>query len=197
MEENEEDEEEEEFYREMTLEELKAKAAKNPFFQPGYVEDEEEEAMYAQTTCQDESSSDDEDRDWYQYPDGNPNDRKGFFVFENDRTLDPKYNMAGAYEDMKTEIQSYITTRLERMEIEEEERAGFPGFDPLPIKHHYDLTFSDDEEAEVMRFFNEESGITQLLLCREVMSPGTPVTKKKRSREKIHFPILNTALVIG
>ncbi len=35
------------------------------------------------------------------------------------------------------------------MEVEEEERAGYPGFDPLPIKHHWDSGFSDNEEAEV------------------------------------------------
>ncbi len=53
------------------------------------------------------------------------------------------------YESIKAENQGYIKERLRRMEVEEEERAGYPGFDPLPIKHHWDSGFSDNEEAQV------------------------------------------------
>ena len=177
-----------EFFRGMNFEELKAKVAQMCCFEPGYVEDPEEEAKCVSKY---ESSS---EKTWH---DGSPLDRKRFFVFENDRTLDPKYNMVGAYKEMKAEINTYVTERLRRMEIEEEERAGYPGFDPLLIKHHYDSTFSDDEEAEVKTlFFYAASCITQLFLCREVMRNGTPVTRKKRSREMTHFPTQNTALVI-
>ena len=136
-EEEEEDKEMEEFYRQMAQEESRAKAAHN-----------EGEEGY-------ESSSDEEDDDWYEYPNGNPNDRKRYFVFENDRTLDPRYNMVNTYEEIKVEIKSYISVRLQRMEIEEEERVGLPGFEPLPTKNHYDSSFSDDEEADVSVFASQ------------------------------------------
>ncbi len=59
---------------------------------------DEEDCSYEESSgkCEYESSSDEEDRDWYEWPNGNPLERKRFFIFENDRTLDPKYNMVGS-----------------------------------------------------------------------------------------------------
>ena len=79
------------------------------------------------------SSDEDDDDDDYCYPEGNPLERKRFFVFENDRTYDIDYNMVQEYQAIRDKADAYTKETMKR----------------LQIKGHFDITFSDNEEAEV------------------------------------------------
>ena len=117
-------------------------------FQYFYSADEEVSSNEASDESVCESSEDEEDDDWFDHTQfrGNPLNRKRFFVFSKDRTLNPKYNMVGEYMAIRNERQQYVLERcywIQRKEF----RAGCLSF--RGIKPYYDVDLSDCEDDEV------------------------------------------------
>ena len=100
------DEDLEALYREMNLEQLKAKETHNSFTHSGYVEDEDEEANVCQY-----KSSDEEGEDSWQFPDGN---RKRFFDYENDCTRNPTPRIVGTFKNIISKAWKKLKAKILR-----------------------------------------------------------------------------------
>ena len=102
--------------------------------------------MSSESQC--ESSDDEEDDDWFDHTQfrGNPLNRKRFFAFENDRTLNPMYNIGDEYMAVRNERRHYVTERcywIHRKELKAG-RLSLHG-----IKYYYEIDSSDSEDDEV------------------------------------------------
>ena len=96
-----------------------------------------EESLNEESQCESSEDVENIDPSWCE---GSPLKRKRFFVYENDRTLDPTYNIVEKYETIKNDRQSYVKEWMRRRRLKEEDGAGFDNSD-------FDASFKKDEVA--------------------------------------------------
>ena len=79
---------------------------------------------------------------------GNPMTRKHYFVYENDRTLDPQYNMADTYRNIADDRLNYALGRMWRSELKHPDDCTV--LETSVVKKYYDADLSDVESPEVI-----------------------------------------------